>query len=363
MVLLSSETYLDKQGISLCMAQSERIKEAKAFVKRYLEEYRHRVASEKGLKEPSFYENYPYNITVYQFPNETIGVVFMPSDKGRIRGVQADFDDVEEEVMESERFIGFFPFEDLGEESARERGLKDAEDDLRFIAGGIEGVTARLEILEEKIEELMKLNPWLDEDGRFQQEVIGEIKSAVEGLVAQDDRAYELLRLRSFRSQPSEVEVRISGLEVLERMKEELASLSAPEEPADFGDIEARIEDIEDRLTRVGKLLPRIRDQINDLDEKIESIGGKSGREAEKQLASISERLDRIESELEEFKKEDLEVPEQIKNTVFRMNRRVYNLGKRVETIEEYLKKLSEKNKSGSKPRSKSASQSKKGKK
>lgn len=333
------------------------MKEAKAFVKTYLEEYRHRVSAEKGLKEPSFYEDYPYNITVYQFPNETIGIIFVPSDKGRIRGVEADFDDVEEDIMESQKFMGFFPFEELSVEAAGERGIKDAENDLRFIEGGIEGATARLDILKEKIEELMKLNPWLDEEGAFQQEIVDEIEKAIEGLTEQDDRSFELLRLRSFRARPSEIKVEVSGLDVLEKIREDISSITLPEKGGgDFEEMGGRIRDMEDRLTRVGKLLPRIRDQINDLDEKIEAVNkdGRSDRDLERQIAEIKERMEAIEGEIDEFKKEDLEVPDQIKNTVFRMNRRVYNLGKRVETIEEYLKKLSEKNKkaSGSKPSS-----------
>ncbi len=350
------------------MTQSERVKEAKAFVKTYLEEYRHRVSAEKGLKEPPFYENYPYNITVYQFPNDTIGIIFVPSDKGRIRGVQADFDDVEDEILESQRFMGFFPFEDMGPGAARERGNRDADEDLNFLAGGIEGAIARFDILKEKMEELVKLNPWLDEDGAFQKEVLDEVKTAMEGLTDHDDRAYELLRLRSFRSQPSEVEVRISGLDILEKIREDISSISLPEADVDMGEVEGRISDIEDRLTRIGKLLPRIRDQINDLDEKIDRVAkdGTGNRGLEKEIAGIGERLTVIESEMNEFKKEDLEIPEQIKNTVFRMNRRVYNLGKRVETIEEYLKKLSEKNKSkspSSTPKTASSSGAKKGKK
>ena len=339
------------------MTQSERVKEAKAFVKTYLEEYRHTVSAEKGLKEPSFYENYPYNITVYQFPNETIGIIFAPSDKGRIRGVEPDFDDVEEEVMDSQKFMGFFPFEDMGSDTARARGRKDAENDLRFIEGGIEGATARLDVLREKIDELIKLNPWLDEEGAFQQDIVNEIQKAISGLAEQDDRAFELLRLRSFRAQPSEIKVEVSGLDVLEKIREDISAITVPEDNGvDFEEIETRIRDMEDRLTRVGKLLPRIRDQINDLDEKIEAVNkeGRGDRNLERQISEITERLESIESEIEEFKKEDLDVPDQIKNTVFRMNRRVYNLGKRVETIEEYLKKLSEKNKkaSGSKPSS-----------
>ena len=339
------------------MTQSERVKEAKAFVKTYLEEYRHRVSAEKGLKEPSFYENYPYNITVYQFPNDTIGIIFVPSDKGRIRGVETDFEDAEEDILNSQKFMGFFPFEEMSPEVARERGLKDAENDLRFLEGGIEGATARLDVLREKIEELMKLNPWLDEEGRFQQEILDEIEKAIEGLTEEDDRTFELLRLRSFRTQPSEIKVEVSGLDVLERIREDISAITIPEDNgADFEEMETRITDMEDRLTRVGKLLPRIRDQINDLDEKIETVNkeGRGGRDLERQIFEITERLKGAEAEIEEFKSEDLDVPDQIKNTVFRMNRRVYNLGKRVETIEEYLKKLSEKNKksSGSRPSS-----------
>lgn len=342
---IESETYLEKENICLRMTQSERIKEAKEFVKAYLEEYRHRISRQDGHRKPAFYENYPYNITVYQFPNETLGISFVPSDKGRIKRITADFDDVRDEIMESERFLGFFPFEDMSPEAARERAGRDAETDILFIEGGIGGATARLQILKEKIEELVKLNPWLDEEGAFQQGLLDEVEKAIEGLTGQDDREFELLRLRAFRERPSEIEVKVSGLDLLDKIREDISSTGIPEENrAELDELKTRIGDVEERLTRVGKLLPRIRDQINDLDEKIDAVRkeGMGGR-SDKKLSEIRGRLNDLEARIEEFEKEDLEVPEQIKNTVFRMNQRVYNLDKRVKTIEEYLKRLSEK--------------------
>jgi len=333
------------------MTQSERIKEAKEFVKSYLEEYRHRISREDGHRRPSFYENYPYNITVYQFPNSTLGISFVPSDKGRIKRIKADFDDVKDEIMESQRFLGFFPFEDMSPEAASVRAEKDAETDLLFIEGGIEGASARLQILREKIEELVKLNPWLDEEGAFQQGLVDEVEQAIEGLTGQDDREFELLRLRAFRERPSEIEVKVSGLALLDKIREDISSIQIPEENgAGLEELKTRIGDVEERLTRVGKLLPRIRDQINDLDEKIDVVSkeGVGGRGMDKKISEINGRLNDLEARLREFEKEDLEVPEQIKNTVFRMNQRVYNLDKRVKTIEEYLKRLSQKKRNAS---------------
>ncbi len=316
---------------------------------------------------PSVYKGFPYSIEAFFHPNHSVSVLLKKSNRSRILIVEGEFEEVRSKISEkSFDFMQIFPpYTQWTEDEANRISILDADRDLASakrleLLGGIE---SHMDDVKKESDNILQLNPWLDEQSKAQAEKIEKARILIQELyreIETDDHERfaryerELMEIQAFEK--VEIEAIASEMEV-----EVETAIGEVEEQ--FSEIEEQFNGMEGQMSALEKEFNDLRDGLNDSFEglrkklqatilKIDSLesiadddkGNDDLLDDIKELRDTDRKTNtkvrNSEKEIKELKK-NTAITEEIKDTVFRDSKRIHNLNDRTTDLEKEVEKLS----------------------
>lgn len=315
------------------------------FVDNYLNSYRSYLAEKKMDEKhmPGFYKDFPFVAEAYILPNKAVCVLFKKSNRSKVVVLEGDYKDIKSKMDErSFDFMQVFPpYTNFSSNEAERLARLDADKDMN--------ITRRLDMLgaaevhigqiNDDINGVLDLNPWLDEQTKSQKEKLEKAKEMLNDLykeveVSQDERFSDYSRLL---------------MEIMAFEKEEVEQVAGEMEV----ELESAMEGFETRMSKVeegfesfgramNQSMRALEQIVKEMKVKVSSIS--SGMEIpeevetalKKALDSNKENTAKIEGvkrDIADIKK-DLTVSKDLRETVFRDSKRTHNLNERVSDIE-----------------------------
>ena len=229
--------------------------------------------------------------------------------KRKLKGKWADY------------FLGYPPRTGFSREYAAIEAGKMAERDILFVKKRHNIVVAKTELaaLQEEMEHMMKINPWLEEEGKQQKDRVGSIKTMIESMTQQvrdeEEKKYTdyLERLDVLSKYPPVPSARYDGNR---------------EEPVPKPMQEQAEEMPSDKVAEDLDLPPLIKKYSASPEAyvKVEETNRAKAQSARPKLKPVMK------------KQAPFELPKEIKATIFRMNRRLYKLEQSFDPLEGQFK-------------------------
>ena len=353
------------------MADEDRKKAIETFLEEYAATYREHLGA-KDIDErhlPLVYKGFPFVIEAYLHPNQSVTVLLKKSNRSRILVVDGEYEDVRNMIYEkSFDFLQVFPpYTRWTTDEAQRISIVDAERDLAEsrrleLLGGIE---AHIEDVKKEAENILKLNPWLDEQSKAQadkmdraRELITELYREMETDETERFARYEkeLLEVQAFEK--AEIEAIASDMEIevetaISEVEEQFSEIENQ-----FNEMEGNFEELKDEITgsiddlksdmeNIQKLkisLIETLSKVENLEAKLDKVDGsdellddiKELREGDRKANT---KIKNSEKAIRELKK-NLVISEEIKDTVFRDSKRIHNLNERTTGLENQVQKL-----------------------
>jgi chromosome segregation ATPase len=309
--------------------------------------------TEKDMDErhlPQFYKGFPFVAEVYRLPNEAVCVLFRKSNRSKLLVLDGEYDDVKSKLDEKALdFMQVFPpYTNFDQDEAERLAHLDAERDLK--------VTRRLEILsvaevhlndiQDDMNSMLELNPWLDEQAKTQKDKLTEAKELILELYKEVDTGEEERFAEYARA----------FMEIMAFERAEMEEVAGEIELQ----LETTLEEIEDRVTKIeenfeiygqtiNQNMDELESSVKKMSFKVDTLDESEGiseevdialRKVRNSLKDTNSKITVIKKEIKDIKKE-VTVAGEIKDTVFRDNKRVHNLNGRVTDMEKKINDLS----------------------
>ncbi len=353
------------------MTDEDRKKAIETFLEEYASTYRKYLGA-KDIDErhlPRVYKGFPFVIEAYLHPNHSVTVLLKKSNRSRILVVEGEFEDVRNMIHEkSFDFLQVFPpYTKWTTDEAQRISIVDAERDLAEsrrleLISGIEG---HIEDVKKEAENILKLNPWLDEQSRAQVEKMEKARELIEELYREIETdeterfaryEKELLEVQAFEKAEmeaiaSEMEVEVETVigeveEQFEEMEKQFNEMEGNfEELKD--EVTGSVEEIKKEMENIQKLKMSLIETIynmENLEAKLDKVGGSDEllddiKELREASRKANTKIKNSEKAIRELKK-NLVISEEIKDTVFRDSKRVHNLNERITDLENQIHKF-----------------------
>jgi len=294
---------LSALGVEEKVNSDEDLERLRSFIDIYITKYCERVEAQ-GLepdRQPNFYADYPFEVTLYKLPNGAMCAAFVGGTQAlnyQLR--KANYDLISRKLKEREldHFQGYMPYQPLSEEAAIAKARKDAIRDIRAVerSQNITAIKEHIAGLEKEIENVAKMNPWLEDSANSQTEHLSETQSLLESMQQQVARQEE----EKFNHFEDELDRLAAYNEAKPSPK---AKPAPPPKPA----------------AAPAPPPPR-----------------QSGPPRKVREAFVQIKKEKVEPPPKPEPKK--EVPDELRNTVFRMNRRVFAIEQKVDPMEQYVK-------------------------
>jgi hypothetical protein len=334
-----SEEMVDEEGIDELTADldSEAADEIQRFVEILIITYREKIQSASIENYPDFYEDYPFNVSAVVLPNDSVCLLFKSGSQIlKIKAKRGGYGEVKRKLKEkwAEFFRGYPPRTGFTREFAAIEAGKMADKDIRFVKKRHNIVVAKRELasLQEEMEHMMKINPWLEDDGVKQKDRVESIKGMIETMTDQV-KAEEMQRYVSY-SETLDTLSRFPAIPVANPKEEETVQEPDIKESDDSSRRRGNGPDESKEAKSTDKVAQ---------DLEIPPIIKQYGGPAQAYVAVEETTVPKPKSNrpaLKPIKKKQasFELPKEIKATIFRMNRRLYKLEQSFDPVEGQVK-------------------------
>ncbi|MCK5038355.1 MAG: hypothetical protein KAS16_04595 [Thermoplasmata archaeon] len=353
------------------MTDEDRKKAIETFLDEYSITYRDHLGAKDTDERhlPLVYKGFPFVIEAYLHPNHSVTVLLKKSNRSRILVVEGEFEDIRNMIYEkSFDFLQIFPpYTRWTTDEAQRMAIVDAERDLTESRRLelISGIEMHIDDVKKEAENILKLNPWLDEQSKAQAEKMIKARELITELY----REMETDETERF----ARYEKELMDIQAFERVEiEAIASEMEVEVETAVGEMEEQFSEIENQFNEIEgnfeELKDNVNDSIQDLKKDMENIDSLRIRlvEAFSTMENLEAKMDNMDSsddlvdDIKELRetgrkannkiknsekdirdlKKSIVVSEEIKDTVFRDSKRIHNLNERTTDLEKQIEKL-----------------------
>lgn len=333
------------------------------FARTYLSSYMEVIDKEEPDDLPSFAKNAPYDVEVAMLPNGCFCMLFQRSSKESMIVTDRDWNYVEGKVVSGiDHLVTIYAHEGATLEDAKERGRKDAMNDIRSLESNeITQASLHLEKIVDELTNVAMSNRASLKSIASQLTKLSPIKDAAKKGFPQTDMLRMIQGLRDYPAAPVEITLDIPDKELLERLSKQLSE--SAELIARIEEQEELIEDLEEKIRKAYDELDR---KVNEkIEHNIAMVLTATDRKIDKGLSAIAEtakagggvpesKLQEIMDQMDELRVAidnvsskasqsplSTKLQEAMSGDVADLKQKLIQMNKRIEVVEDYLVRIS----------------------